>query len=75
MNEELKMNGWILPSLQANMRNQVNIANIQIDRRENSGWDGEMQSSIDKLPSGSSLVGEIPVLFRLKLSDWNEKKF
>ena len=74
MNEELKMNGWILPSLQANMRNQVNIANIQIDRRENSGWDGEMQSSIDKLPSGSSLVGEIPVLFRLKLSDWNEKK-
>ena len=74
MNEELKMNGWILPSLQANMRNQVNIANIQVDRRENSGWDGEMQSLIDKLPTGSSLIGELPLLFKVDVREWETKK-
>ena len=29
MKEEMKRNGWILPTLKANMRNQVNIANVQ----------------------------------------------
>ena len=63
MTEEMKENGWILPTLKANMRNQVNIANVQV--KQFKGHD-EMQSSIIKLPSGSSLIGEVPLLFNVK---------
>ena len=37
MKEELKTNGWILPALQANMRNQVNIANVQVEKDVRKG--------------------------------------
>merc|ERR1719367_1212364 len=33
-----------------------------------------MQSSIEKLKSGSSLTGEIPLLFKVDLNDWKTKK-
>ena len=70
MKEEMKENGWILPTLEANMRNQVNIANVQIEKSDR--YVGEMQASITKLKSGTSLIGEIPILF--KVNDWNKKK-
>ena len=70
MKEEMKGNGWILPTLEANMRNQVNIANVQIEKSDR--YVGEMQASITKLKSGTSLIGEIPILF--KVNDWNKKK-
>ena len=71
MEEEMKGNGWILPKLKANMRNQINIANIQVTR-SNRGF--EMQSSVTKLPSGTTLIGEVPLLFNVKRVEWNIKK-
>ena len=70
MKEELKNEKFIFPTLQANMRNQVNIANITVE--QDTGFLSEMLSSIEKLKSGSSLVGEVPLLF--KASRWGKKK-
>ena len=71
MKEEMKRNGWILPTLSANMRNQVNIANVQVEQ----GSEGcKMQSSVEKLKSGTSLIGEVPILYPMTSSDWDEKK-
>ena len=70
--EELEKKGWILPTLEVNMRNQVNIANIEVEKGI-GGYD--MQSSINKLPSASSVVGEVPSLFNIKSrDDWNKNK-
>jgi hypothetical protein len=68
--EELARNGCILPTLEANMRNQVNIANIKIVE----GGENAMQSSINKLTPASSVVGEMPVIFNSKYGDWDNKK-
>ena len=72
MKVEMERKGWILPTLTANMRNQVNIANAQIDKGIYSSY--EMQSSIPKLKSGTSLIGEIPILFKVQPNDWDKKK-
>ena len=69
--EDLSRKGWILPTLDANMRNQVNISNISVG--EGSG-NHAMQSSINKLPSGSSIVGEVPLLVQIEQSNWGQKK-
>ena len=76
MKEELKEEEWIFPTLQSNMRNQVNIANINIKQGTKASVisDYEMQSSIEKLKSGSSLTGEIPLLFKVRREDWKTKK-
>ena len=74
MKEEMKRNGWILPTLPANMRNQVNIAKVQVDKGNLRKETIEMQSSITKLKSGTSLIGEIPILFKVWRSDWKKKK-
>ena len=71
MKDELKKEEWIFPTLQANMRNQVNIANIEVEKGSSAN---EMQSSIEKLKSGSSLVGEIPLLLKVRDYDWKAKK-
>ena len=73
MKEEMKENGWILPTLEANMRNQVNITNIQIEKNDTAVY--EMQSSIIKLEPGTRLIGEVPILFKVESLDWNEKKW
>lgn len=70
MKEEMKRNGWILPTLKANMRNEVNIANVQVER--GSYGDERMNSLIEKLKSGTSLIGEVPILFYV--NEWNKKK-
>ena len=70
--EELEKKGWILPTLEANMRNQVNIANINVEG--NSVYARKMQSSINLLPSASSVVGEIPSLVNIESEDWDAKK-
>ena len=71
MKEELTKNGWILPTLEANMRNQINISNINVE----STGGCEMQSSINKLRSGTNVVGEVPVLIKIRnQDDWNKKK-
>ena len=70
MKEQMKTYGWILPTLKANMRNQVNIANVQV--KGISKW--QMQSSIAKLASGTSLIGEIPILFTVQWNHWYYKK-
>ena len=72
MKEDLAKDGWIFPELLANMRNQVNIANIEVNK--GNSYYTEMQSSIVKLKSGSSLVGEIPTLFNVEKAKWNAKK-
>jgi len=72
MKDELKKEEWIFPTLQANMRNQVNIANIKV--KKGTLVSHEMQSSIEKLKAGSSLTGEIPLLFKVRGRDWFTKK-
>ena len=72
MKDELKKEEWIFPTLHANMRNQVNIANINIENGNNMAY--KMQSSIEKLKSGSSLTGEVPLLFKVRSNDWKTKK-
>ena len=71
MKEEMKGCGWILPTLNANMRNQVNIANMEVKAGK---YSREMQYSIAKLKSGTSLIGEVPILYQIKSSDWDKKK-
>ena len=71
MKEELKKEEWTFPTLQANMRNQVNIANVNV---EQGSLAREMQSSIEKLKSGSSLTGEVPLSFKVYFRDWKTKK-
>ena len=71
MKEELKNCGWILPTLEANMRNQINISNINVE----SYVIYKMQSSINKLKAGTNIVGEVPVLFKIKdKDDWKKKR-
>ena len=70
--EHLKKDGWIFPTFQANMRNQINIANVEVEK--GNSYYTEMQSSIVKLKSGSSLVGEIPTLFNVNKVNWKTKK-
>ena len=67
MIENLTKMGWILPKLQANMRNQVNIANIEIEKGH--FWTAPMESAIEKLKSGSSLIGEVPILTKISMKD------
>ena len=71
LKQELKNDGWILPELKANMRNQVNIAKIAVER---GAGQFPMQTTIEKLKTGSSLVGNIPFLFKVQIADWKYKK-
>ena len=73
MKEEMKRNGWILPILKANMRNQVNIAKVHVELGTTFKY--SIEYSVEKLPSGSSLIGEIPISFRVKSPDWDQKKY
>ena len=70
LQKKLKKNGWVLPSLQANMRNQVNIANIRYV--DDSGGAYEMASTIEISRIGSSVIGEIPILFLV--DQWHTKR-
>ena len=68
MKNELTEEGWIFPTLKTNMRNQVNIAKITAE------FEDYMQSSIEKLKPASTLVGDVPLLFKLKKDQWGSKK-
>ena len=73
MKSELTNEGWIFPQLEANMRNQVNISNINVEQKDVGYW--EMQSCIKKLRSATNIVGEIPTLIKVRSpGDWNKKK-
>jgi hypothetical protein len=69
--KELVTKGWVLPALDSNMRNTMNINKISI---QGCRSDIKMQTSIMKLGSGSSVVGEVPSLFKVQLEDWRQKK-
>ena len=74
MKEELTKDGWILPQLESNMRNQINVSNIKVESKHISY---QMQSSIKKLKSGTNIVGVIPICFTVRsdrIEDWNRKK-
>ena len=72
MKEDLASNGWILPQLESNMRNQINISNIMFKK----DWgDYKMQSSITKLKGGTNIIGELPILLSVRSEkDWNGNK-
>merc|ERR1712126_518556 len=71
MKDDLTKNGWILPQLEYNMRNQINISNINVEG--NASF--QMQSSIQQLKSGTNIVGELPIYFKVRSeSEWEEKK-
>lgn len=72
MQEELQTNGWMFPALQANMRNQVNIAKVQVEN--GSLGSQKMKPFLELLQSGSSLIGEVPLLYQMKECDWDQKK-
>ena len=77
MKDELKREEWIFPKLQANMRNQVNIANINVQQGilfKLRSASITMQISIEKLKSGSSLTGDVPLFFKMRPGDWRKKK-
>ena len=69
--ENFSMEGWALPMLRSNMRNQVNIGNIKIEKGSSLL---DMQTSINKLPAASSVVGEVPLLVNVSPSNWPTKK-
>ena len=71
MKEDLKKEEWIFPTLHANMRNQVNIAKINVEKGRSYG---DMQCLIEKLISGSTLIGEVPLLIKVGRYDWETKK-
>ena len=60
--KQLAVNGWVLPMLQCNMRNQNNIANINVEKGTTAY---KMQTSVNQLPPPSSVVGEVPLLFNI----------
>jgi hypothetical protein len=70
--EELQNTGWVLPTLELNMRNQVNIAKIQVEQGNSAFY--KMQSTINKLESASSVVGEVPSLLDITPHDWKQKQ-
>jgi hypothetical protein len=70
--EGLQTKGWVLPKLESNMRNQVNIANIKVEKGTSNAY--KMQSTIDKLESASSVVGEVPSLFNITPMYWKQNK-
>ena len=71
MKEDLTRGGWIIPQLETNMRNQINISNIDV----NSFSRSKMQCSVDRLKAGTNIIGEIPILIKVKdKNDWYEKK-
>ena len=77
MKKDLSKNGWIFPQLEANMRNQINISNIKVEKAyrmsNNSAY--RMQSSITQLKSGTNIVGELPILLKIKdRRNWRKKK-
>ena len=59
--DEVK-SGWIIPVLRYNMRNQINISNIVVDEDDNSF---KMQGAIEKTTSGSTILGTLPLLFKV----------
>ena len=71
MKEDLTRDGWILPQLETNMRNQINISNINVI----GGKLYKMQSIIRKLESGANMAGELPTLLKVRNErDWMKKK-
>ena len=66
MQKNLAQEGWLLPALEANMRNQKNISTIDVQP-----YHFEMQETIPKLKCGSTAIGQVPILVRVKENDWN----
>ena len=60
-----------MPQLELNMRNQINISNIAIDTFLPID---KMQKSINKLKSGTNVVGEVPILINVYHKVWEAKK-
>ena len=63
--------GMVLPVLSTNMRNQKNIVSVTVQ----GGYvDYKVKDFIKKLECGSTVVGEIPSLVKIKRHDWATKK-
>ena len=63
LKKNLSSNGWLLPNLNANMRNQKNIYNISIKGSSRSRTD-TCNTAISRLRIGSTVVGELPFLVK-----------
>ena len=54
------------------MRNQINISKINVEKKSGHY---RMQSSVTKSYPGTNVVGELPILLKIKSSsDWDEHK-
>ena len=58
MKKDLAEAGWVLPQLELNMRNPINISNIVINTFVPID---KVQNSINRLRSGTNVVGEVPI--------------
>lgn len=73
LKQNLSSNGWLLPNLSANMRNQKNIYNISVKGSSRSKTD-TCNTALSRLRIGSTVVGELPFLVKIKRHHWREKE-
>ena len=73
LKQNLSSNGWLLPNLSANMRNQKNIYNISVKGSSRSKTD-TCNTALSRLRIGSTVVGELPFLVKIKRHHWPEKE-
>ena len=74
LKKTLLSEGWLLPNLNANMRNQKNIYNISVKGTSRSKTDA-CNTALERLKIGSTVVGELPTLLKIKRwPDWDERK-
>ena len=69
----LTTQGWLLPNLNANMRNQKNIYNLVVKGTSRSKTD-TCNTVLPRLRIGSTVVGELPTLIKVRRWHWDEKK-
>ena len=81
LKQNLSSNGWLLPNLSANMRNQKNIYNISVkgSSRSKTGTCHQLRkehgnTALSRLRIGSTVVGELPFLVKIKRHHWREKE-
>lgn len=73
LKKNLSSNDWLLPNLNANMRNQKNIYNISVKGSSQSKTD-TCNTALSRLRIGSTVIGELPFLLKIRRHHWSEKE-
>ena len=70
--KSLASHGWLLPTLNVNMRNQRNIARVKVESDKANFY--QMQYLLPLLNDNTLLVGEVPVEVKLEKRFWENQK-